>query len=534
MHKVKAKKEVKYNIRVTRDGSLIGISDFAIPSTVIQKKQDTFSKLCSVIMIDSTKRMLFGNISGNNTIKMEVLANISYFDKTPALKQSHSLPKSDMKKMALSPKVQALKSSKMNELMKQSSNVQRETKTPPMHNIAKPPTTKKKAQSKSVQSTSNKATSNKLKSPKPDSNNVNGNSRINNPDLIYSSETRDQLDPNVDKNDVSVIDELALFEIGEIQPSFQEIAEKFVESNPIEKLNEGTGEEVYAKTEDLGTKIFDYQKEYFEAMKKAIDTHTNLKDLLYKYNEKYRYIIKKKNRLEELKNHNSIKNQIVVNLNRDEASNIKTNFIPFKQSEFELYKLIFGLSYDKPEIKEFNEKCIEENLEKDENGKLLLKTALNVINKYGPLTKINITLSEEEREKLKKIIAKYKLPSEEINNIKEESEEEIDEKENPPTQYEQNVIAASLDASDVKLNNYLNSYYSKHKVPKVPFKKTSKNNYEYGNQKIMVKIEGETIRVRYIGGYVLLDKFIEMNAKIEEMHLNKSSGQSTKGKKSKK
>ena len=50
----------------------------------------------------------------------------------------------------------------------------------------------------------------------------------------------------------------------------------------------------------------------------------------------------------------------------------------------------------------------------------------------------------------------------------------------------------------------------------------------------MVKIEGETIRVRYIGGYVLLDKFIEMNAKIEEMHLNKSSGQSTKGKKSKK
>lgn len=487
-------------------------------------------------MIDSTKRMLFGNISGNNTIRMEVLANISYFDKTPALKQSHSLPKSDMKKMALSPKVQALKSSKMNELMKQSSNVQRETKTPPMHNIVKPPTTKKKAQSKSVHSTSSKVASNKLKSPKPDStgNNINSNSRINNPDLIYSSETKDQLDPNVDKNDVSVIDEIALVEIGDIQPSFKEIAEKFVESHPIEKLNEGTEEEVYEKTEELGNKIFDYQKEYFEAMKNVIDMHTNLKDLLYKYNEKYRYILKKKNRLEELKNHNSIKNQIVVNLNRDEASNIKTSFIPFKQSEFELYKLIFGLSYDKAEIKEFNEKSIEENLEKDENGKLLLKTALNVINKYGPLTKINITLSDEEKEKLKKIIAKYKLPSEEINNIKEESEEENEEKESPPILYEQNVIAASLDASDVKLNNYLNNYYAKHKVPKVPFKKTSKNNYEYGNQKIMVKIEGETIRVRYIGGYVLLDKFIEMNAKIEEMHLNKSAGQPTKGKKSKK
>jgi len=32
----------------------------------------------------------------------------------------------------------------------------------------------------------------------------------------------------------------------------------------------------------------------------------------------------------------------------------------------------------------------------------------------------------------------------------------------------------------------------------------------------MVKLEGETIRVRTGGGYILLDKFIEVNATIEE------------------
>ena len=81
-------------------------------------------------MIDSTKRLLFGNISGNNTIRMNVNASITYFDKNPSLKQSHSLPKSELKKMALSPKVQSMKSAKMAELMKQSNSIQRNKNTP--------------------------------------------------------------------------------------------------------------------------------------------------------------------------------------------------------------------------------------------------------------------------------------------------------------------------------------------------------------------------------------------------------------------
>ena len=48
------------------------------------------------------------------------------------------------------------------------------------------------------------------------------------------------------------------------------------------------------------------------------------------------------------------------------------------------------------------------------------------------------------------------------------------------------------DKIDKKLENYLKYFYSKRTFPKIFFKKTSTNNYEYGTQKVMIKIEGES------------------------------------------
>ena len=39
----------------------------------------------------------------------------------------------------------------------------------------------------------------------------------------------------------------------------------------------------------------------------------------------------------------------------------------------------------------------------------------------------------------------------------------------------------------------------------------------------MVKIEGYIIRIRYIGGYLIIDKFIEMNAANEEKKIKKQN-----------
>ena len=90
------------------------------------------------------------------------------------------------------------------------------------------------------------------------------------------------------------------------------------------------------------------------------------------------------------------------------------------------------------------------------------------------------------------------------------------------------VSTQKPDKIDKKLEQYLKFFYSKRTFPKLLFKKTSPNNYEYGTQKVMVKIEGDTIRIRYTGGYLLIDKFIEMNASTEEKKVKKQNEKSTK------
>ena len=93
------------------------------------------------------------------------------------------------------------------------------------------------------------------------------------------------------------------------------------------------------------------------------------------------------------------------------------------------------------------------------------------------------------------------------------------------------VSTEKPDKIDKKLEQYLKYFFSKRTFPKVMFKKTFTNNYEYGTQKVMVKIEGDTIRIRYVGGYLLIDKFIELNAVNEEKKLKKLMNQKDKNKK---
>ena len=65
----------------------------------------------------------------------------------------------------------------------------------------------------------------------------------------------------------------------------------------------------------------------------------------------------------------------------------------------------------------------------------------------------------------------------------------INEEEEEENEMENNVITSSPDETDMKLNKYLNMFYAKRNTPKIPFIKTSTNNYEYGSQKVLVKIE---------------------------------------------
>ena len=56
-------------------------------------------------MTDSTRRLLFGKATSTQNLKIKIIANIQYNDTPLTLKQSHSLPKTQMNKMNLqSPK----------------------------------------------------------------------------------------------------------------------------------------------------------------------------------------------------------------------------------------------------------------------------------------------------------------------------------------------------------------------------------------------------------------------------------------------
>jgi hypothetical protein len=217
-----------------------------------------------------------------------------------------------------------------------------------------------------------------------------------------------------------------------------------------------------------------------------------------------------------------------------------------------------------------------------EKGKnVLIKVLQQCINKYGSINKIfTLTNSTEpERTNIRKLANKYNLPltseikeeEDELNfpkkeendlninkeeeqkeqndkNNSEAKEENLDninkdnitneiEKEQNEEEQNKNIFEEKItkweyvstdrpDKIDKKLEQYLKYFYSKRTFPKIMFKKTSTNNYEYGTQKVMVKIEGDTIRIRYVGGYLIIDKFIELNAANEEKKIKKQSEKS--------
>ena len=55
------KKNLKYTIKVTKNNSLVGISDLIIPLTVFSKREASFDKICQITMTDSIRRLIFGN-----------------------------------------------------------------------------------------------------------------------------------------------------------------------------------------------------------------------------------------------------------------------------------------------------------------------------------------------------------------------------------------------------------------------------------------------------------------------------------------
>ena len=543
------KKDIRYSIKILRNDSLIGISDFIIPAMIFNRKENAFEKICLINMTDSTKRLLFGNLSPNNNLRINIKARITYMQMQGNKNNKNKLfsPKSsgiNSKKNMVdssSPKINNMNN--MNNIYSPNYNqnnnninnnsdyvfnkqqIPMSKKVPIMKSSQVPNQNNKINIGNKYNKHSNMAdimlqqnqaqTQNKLNNQ----NNQNKNFyQKNNKDYPLSPALEK---PNIiqdDPTDTSVIYPEISNPIEPIDDEFTEFMQKFIEKNPLEQLTQFSDiNEMMTYTKNIIDKLLSYQQEYYERLKTSVALNNRLNEILLKYNEKYRNIVKKVHRLSEETNSNDMRKDAVINVHRTENSNLK-QIIPLKIKELKLYQEMCGENIKDillPQKLKENKKINELN---DKKKNVLMKLLKNCVNNYGSfddlfgkenLNKINTN------ENNKNILEKIKKELNENNNNKENilMKEEKENEKNNDLEY---VITENPDELDNKLNQYLKSIYSENRLPKIQFKKIKENLYQYGSQEISLMEEDNVIKIKNQEGTILLDNFIEINTQAEE------------------
>ena len=564
------KRELKYSIKTTKNSSLIGICDLVIPSSIISKKENTYDKTCSIAMSDSVKRVLFGNTSASNFLKINLHITLQYKEKEKNSNKANEKKDKDLKHISNSGK--KVKSYERAESLgkggehKKESGHAANTFSQRNFGVYKKNDNIRKQRSNS-KPTSNIKSSQTMKPKTQIFNNSNKLKEIQKSILEEEHNEADKKYKNKIKNkNESFVDEELSKEIKEINPQFVNFMKEFNNKNPLDKLNSFNDiNEMMEYTKNIVEQLLDYQLKYYDMYNKSFSTKNKFKKLLVQYDEKIRAIKKQINKLEEENDLYKIKEEINE---KNNYNNIK-ELLPLKENELDIFKELYGNYLDKPSDKKENEKnkqLEEKKKDEEKTQNLLIKVLTHNVNKYGPINKLftQTNSTEPERTNIRNLAVKYNLPlnaeneketnkddnkNESTENKKEEEnksneneddnkekkeEEKVTDNNNNDNLKQPNIFEGKItkweyvstekpDKIDKKLEQYLKYFYSKRTFPKILFKKTSTNNYEYGTQKVMVKIEGDTIRIRYVGGYLIIDKFIEMNAANEEKKLKKQN-----------
>jgi len=533
------KKDIRYSIKILRNDSLIGISDFIIPSMLFMRKENFFEKICVINMTDSTKRLLFGNLSPSNNLRINIRAKISYMQGQPNKNNKKIFsPKSssgiNSKKNIGegSPKINNGNNAynvNANGVSNQNNNINNSNF---VFNKQQIPMSKKSPLMKSSQNNNNNINI---------GNRYNKNNNMNMADIILQQQQQQNLNNNPksilpknnffqknsnqkraqspisgqqkmeeDPTDTSVIYPEISNPVQPIDEEFTEFMQKFIEKNPLEQLNQFNDiNEMMIYTKNVIDKLLCYQQEYYERLKTSVAMNNRLNELLIKYNEKYRNIVKKIHRLNEETNSNDMKKDAVINVHRTENSNLK-QIIPLKMKELKLYQEMYGEGIkDILLTKKENEK---ENIDNNKSNELnekkknvLMKLLKNCVNNFGPFDTL---FNKENLEKINS--------NEKQKNILEKIKQEIDNNNNNEKNKLEFVISENPDDLDIKLNHYLTSIYSENRLPKINFKKLNENLYQYGSQQVSVIEEDNVIKIQYNEGTLLLDNFIEINSQAEE------------------
>ena len=520
------KKNIKYSIKVTKNNSLVGISDFIIPQNIFTKRETSFDKICQITMTDSIRRLIFGSISPSNSIKICIHSTFQYLEKGAKFIQpaGSNPPAKREEKRSSTPKKYENNLKKMKLGGSSNSNLKLNKDEKKTMNKKLTEDFKKRSNSKShMNNLSSSGISYNIKTKNSHQQNSKEIGQ-----MISSNNKKEKIEIEDDQGDTSQIDEDLKNYNSPAPPEFFDFIQNFENNYPLEKLNEFSDPyEMMNYTKNIINELLNYQLNYYNILSISVNLNRKFNDLLIKYNEKYRLTLKKINKIEEESKKNEIKDEIINDIHKNDFNNLK-NLIPLKQAELELYKEMYSINLDENELQKYSDeqmKQLEEKKSKDANTQLLLiKVLKNIYEKYGPLNKI-LNQSNSDEKEINNIInlsAKYNLPL---------SEEVIENNENIEYQY---VLCNNPNDNDNKLEMYLRYFYSQKKVPKIIFKKLSNNNYEYGTQKVNIKIEGDLIKVKSLGGLLTLDKFIEINSLIEEGKIKNNSSKNSLSSKKKK
>ena len=524
------RKNLKYSIKITRNNSLIGISDFIIPLQVFSKKENSFNKYCQLTMTDSIRKLIFGNISSNN-IKIHVSANIKYLEKGEKFIKStisNSHIKKEKKRASTPKKFENKFKNKygnMTTILKLSKDEKSTMNKKVTEDFKKRSSTKSHINNAS----GNASLNTKIRLQKKDKDkekskdNIINNKKIEKVKDTEKAKEENKIITNIE--DTSDIDEsLKDNNTQNLSPSeILDFMKSFEKKYPLEKLDEFNDQyELMNHTKKIMNELLNYQQKYYSLLNTSYTLNKKYQNLLLNYNEKFRLTLKKINKIEEESKKNDIKQDIILTLENNENNNLN-QLLNLKQQELQLLKEIYVIKPKKKEEEKLTEeqiKQIEEKKNKDHNTQLLLiKVLNNIYNKYGPLNKI-ITKENSEDNEIKNIInlsEKYNLPiSEEVLKM-------------------ENVICNNKpEEMDLKLESYLQNFYKNKKISKIAFKKIGNNLYEYGTLKVTIIFEDNAFKAKTVGGFIGLDKFIEKNSGLEDNKIKNADNIKNRSSKKKK
>lgn len=524
------RKNLKYSIKITRNNSLIGISDFIIPLQVFSKKENSFNKYCQLTMTDSIRKLIFGNISSNN-IKIHVSANIKYLEKGEKFIKStisNSHIKKEKKRASTPKKFENKFKNKygnMTTILKLSKDEKSTMNKKVTEDFKKRSSTKSHINNASGNASLNTKIrlQKKEKDKEKSKDNIINNKKIEKVKDTEKAKEENKIITNIE--DTSDIDEsLKDNNTQNLSPSeILDFMKSFEKKYPLEKLDEFNDQyELMNHTKNIMNELLNYQQKYYSLLNTSYALNKKYQNLLLNYNEKFRLTLKKINKIEEESKKNDIKQDIILTLENNENNNLN-QLLNLKQQELQLLKEIYVIKPKKKEEEKLTEeqiKQIEEKKNKDHNTQLLLiKVLNNIYNKYGPLNKI-ITKENSEDNEIKNIInlsEKYNLPiSEEVLKM-------------------ENVICNNKpEEMDLKLESYLQNFYKNKKISKIAFKKIGNNLYEYGTLKVTIIFEDNAFKAKTVGGFIGLDKFIEKNSGLEDNKIKNADNIKNRSSKKKK